>query len=66
MVYFILIALVSIIVLETINYIEHYGLKRKEIAPGVYEKVIIKSMTFPYIYLIIIYEYVIFMINSEN
>ena len=27
------------LVLEAINYIEHYGLQRKEIAPGEYEKV---------------------------
>lgn len=32
-------AFVGIILLETINYIEHYGLSRKEIKPGVYEKV---------------------------
>lgn len=37
--YFIWIAVVSILLLETINYIEHYGLLRKEISPGVYEKV---------------------------
>lgn len=26
-------------VLEIINYVEHYGLRRKEIAPGKYERV---------------------------
>lgn len=36
---FICQAIVGIILLETINYIEHYGLQRKEISPGVYEKV---------------------------
>lgn len=25
--------------LEVINYVEHYGLRRKEIAPGKYERV---------------------------
>lgn len=30
---------VAILMLETINYIEHYGLQRKEIAPGRYERV---------------------------
>ena len=29
----------SVIILESINYIEHYGLSRKEISPGVYEPV---------------------------
>eukprot|EP01016_Furgasonia_blochmanni_P043315 TRINITY_DN585_c0_g2_i1.p1 TRINITY_DN585_c0_g2~~TRINITY_DN585_c0_g2_i1.p1 ORF type:complete len:479 (-),score=167.72 TRINITY_DN585_c0_g2_i1:439-1875(-) len=33
------ITFIGIIYLETINYIEHYGLERKEISPGVYEKV---------------------------
>lgn len=28
----------SVIYLEAINYLEHYGLRRKEIEPGVYEK----------------------------
>ena len=39
---FLLIAIQSIAYLECINYIEHYGLQRKEISPGVYEKVNIK------------------------
>ena len=25
--------------LEVINYVEHYGLRRKEIAPGKYERI---------------------------
>jgi len=29
----------SILMLETINYIQHYGLQRKEVSPGVYERV---------------------------
>jgi alkane 1-monooxygenase len=29
----------GILLLETVNYIEHYGLTRKEIEPGLYEKV---------------------------
>lgn len=33
-------ALMGILLLETINYIEHYGLSRKEKVPGVYEKVL--------------------------
>ncbi len=32
-------SLVAILLLETINYIEHYGLERKEIAPGRWERV---------------------------
>jgi alkane 1-monooxygenase len=32
-------ALVAIGFLETINYIEHYGLQRRELRPGVYERV---------------------------
>lgn len=32
-------ALVAISLLEVINYIEHYGLMRREIAPGEYERV---------------------------
>ncbi len=30
---------VAVLMLETINYIEHYGLQRKELRPGVYEAV---------------------------
>lgn len=30
---------VAILIIEAINYIEHYGLERKEISPGVYEAV---------------------------
>lgn len=30
---------VGILLLETINYIEHYGLRRKELAPGKFEKI---------------------------
>lgn len=29
---------VAVVLLETINYIEHYGLARRETAPGVYER----------------------------
>lgn len=36
---FILTALVSIILLETINYIEHYGLLRQKLKSGKYERV---------------------------
>ncbi len=34
-----LVALLSILMLETVNYIEHYGLRRREIRPGHYESV---------------------------
>lgn len=36
---FVASALIGILLLETVNYIEHYGLRRREIEPGVYEKV---------------------------
>ena len=32
-------SVVAVLMLETINYVEHYGLSRREIRPGVYEKV---------------------------
>jgi alkane 1-monooxygenase len=35
---FILAAIQGILLLETVNYIEHYGLQRKEIAAGKYER----------------------------
>ncbi|MBM4282471.1 MAG: alkane 1-monooxygenase, partial [Deltaproteobacteria bacterium] len=31
-------SLVAMLLLETINYIEHYGLARREVRPGVYER----------------------------
>lgn len=39
LVFFLGAAIIGILLLEIINYIEHYGLMRKEISPGVYEKV---------------------------
>ena len=36
---FLVSALIGIILLETVNYVEHYGLFRKEIQPGIYEHV---------------------------
>lgn len=39
MLYFLGAAAVGIMLLETVNYIEHYGLQRREIEPGLYEKV---------------------------
>lgn len=33
-------ALIGILELETVNYLEHYGLMRKELRPGVYERVL--------------------------
>jgi alkane 1-monooxygenase len=35
---FVLAAIQGILLLETVNYIEHYGLQRKEIAAGKYER----------------------------
>lgn len=32
-------AVVAFLILETINYIEHYGLTRREVAPGRYERI---------------------------
>ena len=39
MVYGIIAAVISFLFLETINYIEHYGLKRKKLPSGRYERV---------------------------
>lgn len=39
MFYFVLAALIGILLLETVNYIEHYGLSRKLSVSGAYEKV---------------------------
>ena len=36
---FLLASLIGIILLETVNYIEHYGLRRKEISEGLFERV---------------------------
>ena len=36
---FVCAALVGILLLESVNYIEHYGLRRKPTTPGVYERV---------------------------
>lgn len=36
--YFMLAAIGGFLLLETVNYIEHYGLARKETAPGKYER----------------------------
>ncbi|MEM0993384.1 MAG: alkane 1-monooxygenase [Bacteroidota bacterium] len=35
----VLVAVIAFLLLETINYIEHYGLRRKKLASGRYEKV---------------------------
>ncbi len=37
-VYFLIAALIGILLLETVNYIEHYGLSRKETTTGKYER----------------------------
>ena len=39
MIYFLFTVFNGILYLEVVNYIEHYGLSRKEISPGVYEQV---------------------------
>jgi alkane 1-monooxygenase len=36
--YYLAAALIGIILLETVNYIEHYGLQRKQLADGKYER----------------------------
>lgn len=36
--YFLLAAFIGILLLETVNYIEHYGLQRKQTADGKYER----------------------------
>lgn len=41
-IYYLISVLISVVYLESINYIEHYGLRRKEISPGVYEPVDIR------------------------
>jgi alkane 1-monooxygenase len=41
-VYFVITAFIGMILLEVINYIEHYGLIRKETSPGNYERVMPK------------------------
>ncbi|MDX1908726.1 MAG: alkane 1-monooxygenase [Bacteroidia bacterium] len=40
MVAFLAVALVGILLLETVNYLEHYGLLRRELRPGTYERVL--------------------------
>jgi len=42
LIFFLVTSIFSAIHLEIINYVEHYGLERKEISSGVYEKVDIK------------------------
>ncbi len=37
--FFLAVSLIGVLLLETVNYVEHYGLSRREVAPGVYEKV---------------------------
>lgn len=38
-VYFIITGFTGVMFLESVNYIEHYGLSRKEVSPGIYEPV---------------------------
>lgn len=37
--YYLAASLIGVLLLETVNYVEHYGLRRREVAPGIYEKV---------------------------
>lgn len=37
--FYLIASLLGILLLETVNYVEHYGLRRKELEPGIYEKV---------------------------
>lgn len=41
-IYFVGSAIIGVFFLETVNYIEHYGLSRKELSPGVFEPVDIR------------------------
>lgn len=38
--YFVIAAFIGILLLETVNYVEHYGLQRKKNADGIYERVL--------------------------
>lgn len=38
-VFFVVQSLIGILLLESVNYIEHYGIVRREVAPGRYERV---------------------------
>ncbi|MGE0638614.1 MAG: alkane 1-monooxygenase [Bacteroidia bacterium] len=40
MIYFLVASLIGILLLETINYVEHYGLRRKKTGPDSFEKVL--------------------------
>lgn len=37
--FYLIVSMMGALLLETVNYVEHYGLRRREVAPGVYEKV---------------------------
>ena len=39
LVLFLVVSLIGILLLESVNYVEHYGLVRTEIQPGIYERV---------------------------
>ena len=39
LVFFVMAATMGFLLLETVNYVEHYGLMRKEIQPNIYERV---------------------------
>lgn len=37
--FYLTVSLLGVILLESVNYVEHYGLSRREVAEGIYEKV---------------------------
>lgn len=37
--FYLVASILGILLLESVNYVEHYGLSRREVAPGIYEKV---------------------------
>jgi len=37
--FYLVVSLIGVLLLESVNYVEHYGLTRREVAPGIYEKV---------------------------
>lgn len=37
--FYLVASLIGVLLLESVNYVEHYGLSRREVEPGIYEKV---------------------------
>ncbi len=40
LIYFLIVSVIGFLLLETVNYIEHYGLQRKQNTEGIYERVL--------------------------